>query len=335
MQTQQENQHKPQERKLMDRVRDRIKVKHYSRSTESIYCHWILKYILFHKKRHPAEMGKPEIEAYLNYLARDRHYSASSQNQAFNAILFLYREVLETELPQGINAIRAKTHKHIPVVLSMGEVQQVILGMQDPFKLMAELLYGGGLRVNECMNLRVKDIDPERRSIMIMDGKGCKDRITILPERVIPRLLEHIKKVKFVHDRDLALGFGKVVLPDALNRKYPKASQELRWQYLFPQKNLFTNPKTGERGRWHVDDSILRKAFRIAALNTGIHKRVTPHCFRHSFATHLLENGYNIRAVQELLGHKSVETTMIFTHVMSKGNLAVRSPLDIFLVPPS
>lgn len=314
----------------MDRVKDRIRIKHYSKSTESIYCHWILQYILFHNKKHPAQMGKPEIEAFLNHLAQKRHFSSSSQNQAFNAILFLYREVLEIEPPQDINAMRAKRHLRIPTVLSVGEVRQVIGGMQDPFRLMAELLYGGGLRVNECLNLRVKDVDPERMTVTVMDGKGCKDRITLLPVSVIPRLREHIAKVQFVHARDLENGFGRVVLPDALNRKYPGASREFRWQYLFPQKTLFTNPKTGERGRWHVDDSLLRKAFRQAALATGTHKRVTPHAFRHSFATHLLEANYNIRAVQELLGHKSVETTMIYTHVMSKGNLSVRSPLDMF-----
>lgn len=325
-----------QGRKLMDKVRDKIRIKHYSKSTESIYVHWILQYILFHNKKHPAEMGKPEIEAYLNHLAQNRRLSSSSQNQAFNAVLFLYREVLGIEPPQGINAMRAKRHLRVPVVLSVAEVRLVIEGMPDPFRLMAELLYGGGLRVNECLNLRIKDVDPERRTVMVMDGKGCKDRVTLLPSSIIPRLKEHIAKVQFLHDRDLENGFGKVVLPYALNRKYPAASRELRWQFLFPQKTLFTNPTTGERGRWHVDDSILRKVFKEAADRTGIHKRVTPHAFRHSFATHLLEAGYNIRAVQELMGHKSVETTMIYTHVMSKGNMAVRSPLDAFPVtaPP-
>lgn len=319
-----------QGRRLMDRVRDRIRIKHYSKSTESTYVHWILQYIHFHDKRHPAQMGKPEIEAFLSHLAQNRRLSSSSQNQAFNAILFLYREVLGIQPPDDINALRARRSQRIPVVLSVGEVQRVIAMTTGTVRLMVELLYGSGLRLNECLALRVKDVDLERKSLQVMDGKGCKDRLTMLPVTVIPRLHEHIAKVKFLHEQDLAAGHGRVVLPFALNRKYPAASRELRWQFLFPQKNLFTNPTTGERGRWHIDDSILQKAVREAAMKTDIHKRVTPHCFRHSFATHLLEAGYNIRAVQEVLGHKSVETTMIYTHVMSKGNLAVRSPLDIF-----
>lgn len=319
-----------QGRKLMDRVRDRIRIKHYSKSTESIYCHWILQYILFHNKRHPAEMGKPEIEAFLSHLAQNRRLSSSSQNQAFNAILFLYREVLEIEPPQDINALRARRSHRVPVVLSVGEVQRVIAMTSGTIRLMVELLYGSGLRLNECLGLRVKDVDLERKSVHVIDGKGCKDRLTMLSSSSVTRLQEHIAKVKFLHEQDIAAGHGRVALPYALDRKYPGASRELRWQFLFPQKNLFTNPKTGERGRWHIHDSILQKAVRNAARKTGIHKRVTPHCFRHSFATHLLEAGYNIRAVQEILGHKSVETTMLYTHVMSKGNLAVKSPLDIF-----
>lgn len=231
--------------------------------------------------------------------------------------------------PEDINALRARRSQRIPVVLSVGEVQQVIAMTSGTIRLMVELLYGSGLRLNECLGLRVKDVDVERQSVHVWDGKGCKDRLTMLPSSVVPRLKEHVAAIKHLHEQDLAAGYGRVALPYALDRKYPGASREFRWQYLFPQKTLFTNPETGERGRWHVHESILQKAVRDAALKTGIHKRVTPHCFRHSFATHLLEANYNIRAVQEILGHKSVETTMIYTHVMSKGNLAVRSPLDI------
>lgn len=320
----------PQPPRLMDQVRSKIRIKHYARSTEKTYVYWILQYIYFHGKRHPAEMGKPEIEAFLNHLAQNRRLSSSSQNQAFNAIIFLYRQVLEIHPGEGINAIRAKRYKSIPVVLSVDEVREVIEAMSGGFRLMTELLYGSGLRLNECLSLRVQDIDYKRRTVTVKDGKGRKDRLTVLPDRPIPRLQDHMANVKATHEQDLARGFGKVVLPHALHRKYPSASREFRWQFLFPQRTLFRNPVTGERGRWHIDGSLLQKAVSPAAKSTSITKRVTPHVFRHSYATHLLEAGYNIREVQDLMGHKSIETTMIYTHVMDKGRNRVKSPLDIF-----
>jgi integron integrase len=320
----------PTGRKLMDQVRDRIRIKHYAKSTEKTYVYWILQYINFHNKRHPARMGKPEIEDYLSHLAQKRRLSPSSQNQAFNAILFLYREVLCIQLSESINAVRAKRHKRIPVVLSVDEARRVIGGMSGAFRLMAELLYGSGLRIGECLSLRIQDVDFGRKTVMIRSGKGKKDRLCVLPNAVQARLQEHVKKVSIVHQEDVRRGFGAAALPCALHRKYPAASREFRWQFLFPQARLYTNPKTGDRGRWHVDESLLRKAVKRSAVQAGVVKRATPHCFRHSYATHLLEAGYNIRAVQELMGHKSIETTMIYTHVMDKGVNTVKSPLDIF-----
>jgi integron integrase len=229
-------------RKLMDQVRDKIRVKHCAKSTERTYVYWILQYILFHNKRHPAQMGKPQIEAFLTHLAQNRCLSSSSQNQAFNAILFLYREVLRIHPGDDINAIRAKSYKRIPVVLSVDEVRAVIESLSGAFRLMTELLYGSGLRLNECLGLRIQDIDYQRKTVTIKDGKGRKDRLSMLPDKPIPRLQDHMRMVKVTHEQDLARGFGKVVLPHALHRKYPSASREFRWQFLFPQKTLFRNP---------------------------------------------------------------------------------------------
>ncbi len=251
--------------KLMDKVRETIRVRHYSRSTERTYVYWILQYIYFHNKRHPAEMGKPQIESFLTHLAKNKRLSSSSQNQAFNAILFLYREVLQIQFPENINALRAKRHKRVPVVLSVDEVKRVIRELHDPFRLMVELLYGSGLRLNECLGLRIQDVDHSRRTVMVRNGKGKKDRLCTLPQAVMARLQAHTQSVKAIHEEDLKRGFGRVVLPDALHRKYPCASREFRWQFLFPQANLFKNPETGERGRWHVHGGRLQKAIRIAA----------------------------------------------------------------------
>jgi len=319
---------KPTGKKLLDVVRDTIRRKHYSIRTEEAYVNWIRRFILFHGKRHPKDMGAAEVEAFLTHLATEGHVSASTQNQAFSALLFLYREVLHRELDAPVHALRAKESRHIPAVLTREEVRQVIAQLSGVYQLQARLLYGSGLRLLECLRLRVKDIDFQRRAITVRDTKGNEDRITMLPDSVIEPLKEHLQRVKRLHEEDLAKGYGSVYLPDALDRKYPNASREWIWQYVFPSDRLSTDPRSGVVRRHHLDESGLQKAVRAAARAAGINKRVTCHTFRHCFATHLLENGYDIRTVQELLGHKNVKTTMIYTHVLQRGGLAVRSPLD-------
>ena len=320
---------KPTGKKLLDVVRDTIRRKHYSIRTEEAYVNWIRRFILFHGKRHPKDMGAAEVEAFLTHLATEGHVSASTQNQAFSALLFLYREVLHRELDAPVHALRAKESRHIPAVLTREEVRQVIAQLSGVYQLQARLLYGSGLRLLECLRLRVKDIDFQRRAITVRDTKGNEDRITMLPDSVIEPLKEHLQRVRRLHEEDLAKGYGSVYLPDALDRKYPNASREWIWQYVFPSDRLSTDPRSGVVRRHHLDESGLQKAVRAAARAAGINKRVTCHTFRHSFATHLLENGYDIRTVQELLGHKNVKTTMIYTHVLQRGGLAVRSPLDL------
>jgi len=315
-------------KKLLDQVRDVIRVKHYSIRTEEAYVDWIKRFILFHNKRHPKEMGSPEIEAFLTHLAVEGHVAASTQNQALAALLFLYRDVLRQELADPINAMRAKESQHLPAVLTKDEVKQVIAHLSGTHQLMARLLYGAGLRLLECLRLRVKDIDFERRAIIVRDTKGDEDRVTMLPDSVVASLKEHLQRVKRLHEQDLAKGLGSVYLPDALDRKLPNASREWLWQYVFPADRLSVDPRSGAVRRHHADESGLQKAVHQAALAVGLTKRVTCHTFRHSFATHLLENRYDIRTVQELLGHKDVKTTMIYTHVLQRGGLAVRSPLD-------
>jgi len=319
---------KPTGKKLLDVVRDTIRRKHYSIRTEEAYVNWIRRFILFHGKRHPKDMGAAEVEAFLTHLATEGHVSASTQNQAFSALLFLYRKVLHRELDAPVHALRAKESRHIPAVLTREEVRQVIAQLSGVYQLQARLLYGSGLRLLECLRLRVKDIDFQRRAITVRDTKGNEDRITMLPDSVIEPLKEHLQRVKRLHEEDLAKGYGSVYLPDALDRKYPNAGREWIWQYVFPSDRLSTDPRSGVVRRHHLDASGLQKAVRAAARAAGINKRVTCHTFRHSFATHLLENGYDIRTVQELLGHKNVKTTMIYTHVLQRGGLAVRSPLD-------
>ena len=319
---------KPTGKKLLDVVRDTIRRKHYSIRTEEAYVNWIRRFILFHGKRHPKDMGAAEVEAFLTHLATEGHVSASTQNQAFSALLFLYREVLHRELDAPVHALRAKESRHIPAMLTREEVRQVIAQLSGVYQLQARLLYGSGLRLLECLRLRVKDIDFQRRAITVRDTKGNEDRITMLPDSVIEPLKEHLQRVRRLHEEDLAKGYGSVYLPDALDRKYPNASREWIWQYVFPSDRLSTDPRSGVVRRHHLDESGLQKAVRAAARAAGINKRVTCHTFRHSFATHLLENGYDIRTVQELLGHKNVKTTMIYTHVLQRGGLAVRSPLD-------
>jgi len=315
-------------KKLLDQVRDVIRLKHYSIRTEKAYVSWIRRFILFHNKRHPKEMGSREIEAFLTHLAVNKHVAASTQNQAFNALLFLYREVLKIQLDDSINAVRAKTPKRLPTILTKEEVRCVIDAMSDNHKLMAKLLYGSGLRLMECLRLRVKDIDFEQNQIFVREGKGMKDRVTVLPESLKAPLQDHLKRVKMMHEDDLVNGYGRVYLPYALERKYRNANREWIWQYVFPSKSLSKDPRSGEVRRHHLNESGLQKAVKKVAKLAGINKPVSCHTFRHCFATHLLENGYDIRTVQELLGHEDVSTTMIYTHVLNRGGMAIRSPVD-------
>ncbi len=329
----------PAKKKLLDQVRDMIRLKHYSRHTEDTYVDWIKRYILFHHKRHPKDMGAPEIEQFLTYLAVDLNVAASTQNQAYSAILFLYRYVLQIDLPETINAIRAKKPQRLPTVLTRDEVHRLFDELTGTHRLIAQLLYGSGLRLMEGLRLRVKDIDFEKREIIVRDPKGGHDRITMLSASLVAPLQDHLRLVKRQHDDDVRQGYGAVYLPAALDRKYPNAAREWGWQYIFPADRLSRDPRTlpspagrgagGEVRRHHVDESALQKAIRVAAQRIGLTKPVGPHTLRHSFATHLLESGYDIRTVQELLGHKDVKTTMIYTHVLNRGGLAVRSPLDV------
>ncbi|MBL7161872.1 MAG: integron integrase [Anaerolineales bacterium] len=315
--------------KLLDLMRDAIRRKHYSIRTEEAYCDWAKRYILFHNKRHPKDMDIPEIEAFLTHLASELNVASSTQNQALSALLFLYRDVLKIELdPDEINAARAKKSQRIPVVLTKAEALLVIENLAPQNRLPVQLLYGSGLRLMECLRLRVKDLDFNYRQITVRDGKGFKDRRTILPESLIEFLKSHLQLVKNIHLRDLADGYGNVYLPGALERKYPSAQKEWIWQYVFPANRFSVDPRSGVTRRHHLSESGVQKAVRKAAKLSRVNKHVTPHTFRHSFATHLLEDGYDIRTVQELLGHKDVKTTMIYTHVLNRGPLAVRSPLD-------
>jgi len=314
--------------KLLDQVRDRLRVKHYSLRTEQSYVGWIKRYIFFHGKRHPKDMGAEEIEAFLTHLAVAGKVAASTQNLAKSALLFLYREVLEIQLPWLDNITQAKTPKRLPVVLTVSEVQAVLSRLSGTHALIASLLYGGGMRLMEAVRLRVKDVDFARHEILVREGKGFKDRVTMLPEAVIAPLKAHLAKVKALHDEDLAQGYGEVYLPFALEKKYPNAGREWGWQYVFPSKNLSVDPYSGKIRRHHVDEKGVQRAVKQAVRDAELTKPATPHTLRHSFATHLLQSGYDIRTVQELLGHSDVSTTMIYTHVLNKGGRGVVSPLD-------
>jgi len=318
----------PQTLPLLDRVRDRIRLKHYSIRTEQAYVEWIRRFILFHGKRHPAEMGAPEIVAFLTDLAVERNVAAATQNLARTALLFLYREILDIELPWLEGVQHAKRPVHLPVVLSRSEVLEVLERLRGTHRLIGSLLYGAGLRIMEGVRLRVKDVDFERREIVVRDGKGAKDRVTLLPRSARTRLRAHLRVVQALHERDLAEGFGEVYLPTALERKWPSAPREWCWQYVFPASSLSPDPRTGVIRRHHLSDQAFQRAMRQAVRDAGIAKPATPHSLRHSFATHLLESGYDIRTVQELLGHSDVSTTMIYTHVLNRGGRAVISPLD-------
>lgn len=314
-------------KKLLDQMRDVLQTQHYSIRTENAYVDWARRFILFHHKRHPKDMGQAEVEAFLTHLAVERHVAASTQNQALSALLFLYKAVLHQEIV-AVDAVRARKPKHLPTVLTKAEALRVLQAMVGVPQLMAKLLYGTGMRALECARLRVKDVDFAQRMLLVREGKGEKDRVTMLPEHVVAPLQEHLARVQQVHAADLAAGYGAVYLPYALERKYPNANREWGWQYVFPAKSRAVDPRTGHVRRHHMDESSLQKAVRAAARLAGIDKPATCHTFRHSFATHLLEAGYDIRTVQELLGHRDVKTTMIYTHVLNRGAKAVRSPLD-------
>ena len=315
-------------RSLLDQVRDRLRTKHYSYRTEQSYVHWIKRYILFHGKRHPKNMGEKEIEGFLTHLAVRRKVAATTQNQAFNAILFLYREVLGIEFAGGIEAVRAKRPKRLPTVMSRSEVKLVLSGIGGVPGMACRLLYGAGLRAKECLQLRVKDLDFKLNQILVRNGKGGRDRVTVFPDNVKAELRKHLERVRLLHNDDLANGYGEVALPFGLGRKYPGAARQWGWQYVFPSQRLSRDPRSGKMRRHHIDPSTLRKSIKKASRLAGIHKPIVCHTFRHSFATHLLEDGYDIRTVQELLGHSDVSTTMIYTHVLVRGGQGVVSPLD-------
>jgi len=318
----------PQPPRLLSRVRDRIRFKHYSLRTEEAYVEWIRRFIVFHDKRHPSDLGALEVEAFLTDLAVTHDVSASTQNQAKSAILFLYKEVLGSELPwlEGIQS--AKRPVRLPVILTTGEIQRVLHHLHGVHHLIGRLLYGTGMRILEAMRLRVKDVEFARREIVVRDGKGAKDRITMLPSGLARPLRSHLLQVAYIHSRDLADGLGNVHLPHAIARKYPNASREWCWQYVFPADRRSFDPRTGALRRHHLGDQSFQRAMRQALRDARIAKLATPHTLRHSFATHLLESGYDIRTVQELLGHSDVATTMIYTHVLNRGGRAVISPLD-------
>ena len=315
-------------RKFLDQLRDILRAKHYSYSTEQTYVGWVRRYILFHNKRHPQDMGEKEVEDFLTHLAVVENVSASTQNQALCALVFTYRYLLKQPLSESIDAVRAKRPKRLPVVLSVSEVRSLLQKMNGIPHLVAQLLYGSGLRLMEGLRLRVKDVDFEQQQIMVRDAKGYQDRITLLPASVVDALKTHLRDVKYLHEKDLQEGYGQVYLPYALERKYPKADRAWVWQYVFPASCRSTDPRSGIVRRHHLDETVIQKAIKTAIRQAGITKQASSHTLRHSFATHLLQNGYDIRTVQELLGHKDVKTTMIYTHVLNRGGQGVISPLD-------
>ena len=319
---------KTQKPRLLDQVRDAIRVRHYSYRTEQTYIDWIKRYIFFFNKRHPKEMGAKEISEFMTHLAVNGHVAASTQNQALSALIFLYKNVLKKEIELG-EFVRAKRKRKLPVVLSRSEVKSLLACLDGQNWLMANILYGSGLRLMECLRLRVKDIDFSYRQITVRDGKGGKDRVTPLPDKLIDPLQKQIDKVRLIHKGDLKDGFGQVFMPYALDRKYPNSSKELGWQFLFPSIRRSKDPRSGKIFRHHVAETVLQKAVKKAARMAQIEKPASCHTLRHSFATHLLESGTDIRTVQELLGHKDVQTTMIYTHVLQKGAQGVMSPLDL------
>ena len=312
----------------MDLVRQACRVRHFSHRTEDAYCHWVRQFIAYHGLRHPRDLGPSEVETFLTALAVDRDVSASTQNQALSALLFLYRSVLIAPLPQLTHVVRARTSPRLPVVLSRSEVKSVLEHLDGTPRLVAGLLYGSGMRLLECLELRVKDLDVERQQITIRQGKGRKDRVTMLPSTLIAALRHHLDEVRSLHACNLAIGLGAVVLPYALAAKLPGAATSWPWQFVFPAARICRDPRWGAPPRFHLHESVIQRAVAEAVRRSGITKRASCHSLRHSFATHLLEDGYDIRTVQELLGHADVSTTMIYTHVLNRGGLGVRSPAD-------
>jgi integron integrase len=316
--------------RLLGEMRDILRRGHYSIRTEEAYLHWSKRFILFHGKRHPKEMGEAEIVAYLNHLAVQRNVSASTQNQALNALMFLYKKVLGREELDLRDLTPARRPQHLPTVFDRGEIERLFAHLEGVHKLVCALLYGAGLRLLECLRLRIQDIEFERNQIVVHDGKGAKDRVTLLPPALVQPIRDRMERARQLHKHDLAAGLGEVYLPYALERKYPNAPKAWGWQYLFPANNTAVDPRSNPPGkirRHHIGESAVQKAVKQAILKAGIHKHGSCHTLRHSFATHLLEDGYDIRTVQELLGHSDVRTTMIYTHVMNKGPMGVRSPL--------
>jgi integron integrase len=314
--------------RLYDRIIELLRIGRYSRRTEEAYVHWIRRFIEFHHGRHPSLMGEPEVTAFLSHLAVKGRVAASTQNQALSALLLLYQQVLNLKLPWFGEVIRAKRPKRLPVVLSRDEVDRVLAALDGAYRLIGMLLYGSGLRLLECLRLRVKDVDFALGQLVVREGKGDKDRRTMLPNAVVPELRAHLERVRGLHQQDLAKGLGAVLLPNGLARKLPSASKAWAWQYVFASATISRDSRTGHRGRHHVHEDSVSREITAAVRRAGIAKRATSHTLRHSFATHLLEEGYDIRTVQELLGHASVETTMIYTHVLNKGGRGVTSPLD-------
>lgn len=315
-------------KKLLEQLRDALRVKHYSYRTEQTYVDWTHRYVLFHNKRHPKDMGAPEIEAFLTYLAVEKKVAASTQNQALSALLFLYRYVLRQEVGPSIDAVRAKKSRYLPTVLTHAEAIAVLNHIPGTYQLVAKILYGSGLRLSEALRLRVKDLDFAQQQIVVRDGKGGNSRVTPLPSSLVAKLKDHLQQVQKTHQQDLVNGYGSVYLPYALDRKYPNAERQWMWQYVFPSERISKDPRSGIVRRHYLDESGLQKAVKQAGFLAKINKRVSCHTFRHSFATELLQNHYDIRTVQELLGHKDVKTTMIYTHVLNKGGRGVQSPLD-------
>lgn len=312
---------------LIQRYCEELQVRHYARRTVKTYEQWLRRFLRFHGLRHPRQMGSAEVSAFLSHLAVDLQVSPSTQNQALAALLFLYRELLDRDLELD-GVVRARSRRRLPVVLTTQEVRAVLQRLGGAEALVAGLLYGSGLRLMEALRLRVHDLDFDRQELTVRDGKGGKDRRTLLPQRVAEQLRSHLQEVRKLHQQDLAAGWGRVQLPHALARKYPNAPVEWGWQWVFPQRSRWRNPATGEQGRHHLDPSLIQKAVRQAVLAAGISKPATCHSLRHSFATHLLERGQDIRTIQELLGHSDLKTTMIYTHVLNRGPLGVASPAD-------
>ncbi len=315
--------------RLMDRLRRELRTRHYAPRTEETYAFWVRRFLQFHGMRHPAEMGAPEINVFLSDLAVRGHVAASTQNQALSAVLFLYRKVLGIDVGDFGDVIRARKPYRLPVVMTRDEVRRVLACTSGVHRLMASLLYGSGLRLNECLELRVQDLDFDRNQLFVRDGKGRHDRMTMLPQSLKEPLARHLENVRVIHQGDLADGFGRVALPDAIARKYPSAPTDWRWQWVFPQDRRWVDPGTGRQGRHHQDPTLIQRAVASAVAQAGLGKRASCHTFRHSFATHLLESGHDIRTVQELLGHRSVRTTQIYTHVLNRGPSGVGSPADL------